>query len=102
MKRQQNRSVLIFGGAGFIGSNLAEHLLERTEANLHVYDNLSRAGVQRNLDWLRKLAGNSGRLRVTVGGVRDAKRVEQAAAQANGSYHSAAQVRVTTSIGRPG
>lgn len=101
MKRQQNRSVLIFGGAGFIGSNLAEHLLERTEANVHVYDNLSRAGVHRNLEWLRKLAGNSGRLRVTVGDVRDAKLVEKAVAQANEIYHFAAQVAVTTSIVEP-
>ncbi len=73
MKTQQNRSVLILGGAGFIGSNLAQHLLEKTEATVHVFDNLSRSGVHRNLEWLRKIAGNSGRLRVTVGDVRDIK-----------------------------
>ena len=28
----QARSVLIFGGAGFIGSNLAHHLLTKTQA----------------------------------------------------------------------
>jgi CDP-paratose 2-epimerase len=99
--KQQTRSVLIFGGAGFIGSNLAEHLLERTEATVHVFDNLSRAGVHRNLEWLRKLAGNSGRLRVTVGDVRDAKLVEKAVACANEIYHFAAQVAVTTSIVDP-
>lgn len=98
MKRQQNRSVLIFGGAGFIGSNLAEYMLERTEASVHVFDNLSRAGVHRNLAWLRKLAGGSGRLRVTVGDVRDAKLVEKAVSYANEIYHFAAQVAVTTSI----
>src|SRR5260370_6329995 len=97
MKRQQNRSVLIFGGAGFIGSNLAEHLLERTEANVHVYDNLSRAGVHRNLEWLRKMARNSGRLHVTVGDVRDAKLVEKAIAQPHEIYHFYAQFAVTTS-----
>src|SRR5260370_6935234 len=101
MKRQQNRSVLIFGGAGFIGSNLAEYLLERTEANVHVYENLSRAGVHRNLQWLRKLAGHRGRLRVPVGDGRRAKLVEKAVAQADEIYPLAAQVAVTTSIVEP-
>jgi len=101
MKTQQNRSVLIFGGAGFIGSNLAEHLLQRTEATVHVFDNLSRTGVHRNLEWLRKLAGSSGRLRVTVGDVRDAKLVEKAVSHASEIYHFAAQVAVTTSIADP-
>lgn len=98
MMKTQNRSVLIFGGAGFIGSNLAEHLLDRTEATVHVFDNLSRTGVHRNLEWLRKLAGNSGRLRVTVGDVRDARLVEKAVSNATEIYHFAAQVAVTTSI----
>jgi len=63
MKAQQHRSVLIFGGAGFIGCNLAQHLLERTDATVHVFDNLSRTGVHRNLEWLRKLASTSRRSR---------------------------------------
>jgi CDP-paratose 2-epimerase len=101
MKTQQTRSVLIFGGAGFIGSNLAQHLLEETEASVHVFDNLTRAGVHRNLDWLRKVAAGSGRLRVTVGDVRDADLVEKAVACASEIYHFAAQVAVTTSIVDP-
>jgi CDP-paratose 2-epimerase len=101
MKTQQNRSVLIVGGAGFIGSNLAQHLLEKTEASVHIFDNLSRAGVHRNLDWLRKIAAGTGRLRVTVGDVRDAALVEKAVAHAGEIYHFAAQVAVTTSIVDP-
>jgi CDP-paratose 2-epimerase len=101
MNTQQPRSVLILGGAGFIGSNLAQHLLERTDAVVHVFDNISRAGVHRNLEWLRRISAGSGRLRVTFGDVRDAELVQKAVGQANEIYHFAAQVAVTTSIADP-
>ncbi len=95
------RSVVIFGGAGFIGSNLAQRLLETTEAKVHIFDNLSRAGVRHNLASLQKLADNSGRLQITVGDVRDAAMVERAVRYATEVYHFAAQVAVTTSISDP-
>jgi CDP-paratose 2-epimerase len=101
MNKQEARSVLIFGGAGFIGSNLAHHLLTGTDARVHVFDNLSRIGVHHNLEWLRKAAGNSGRLQVTTGDVRDARLIEKAVAQATEIYHFAAQVAVTTSVTDP-
>ena len=95
------RSVLIFGGAGFIGSNLAAWLLEQSEAKVHVFDNLSRQGVRHNLTWLEKLAGRSKRLQITVADIRDAEMVERAARHATEIYHFAAQVAVTTSIVDP-
>jgi CDP-paratose 2-epimerase len=101
MRKQDARSVLIFGGAGFIGSNLAHSLLSHTDAKVHIFDNLSRAGVHHNVEWLRKTAGNSGRLQVTIGDVRDARQVEKAVAHANEIYHCAAQVAVTTSLADP-
>src|SRR5215471_19840346 len=101
MRTQDIRSVLIFGGAGFVGSNLAHHLLTRTDAKVHVFDNLSRPGVEHNLNWLRKSAANSSRFRVTVGDTRNASLVERAVAQASEIYHFAAQVAVTTSIEDP-
>ncbi|MGC2697928.1 MAG: GDP-mannose 4,6-dehydratase [Candidatus Angelobacter sp.] len=101
MRTQEGRSVVIFGGAGFIGSNLAHHLLSSTDAQVHVFDNLSRAGVHHNLEWLRHAAGRSGRLQVTVGDVRDARQVERAVGPANEIYHFAAQVAVTTSVADP-
>jgi CDP-paratose 2-epimerase len=97
----QPRSVLIFGGAGFVGSNLAYHLLCRTDSSVHLFDNLSRAGVHRNLEWLNKLEQKSGRLRITLGDVRDQTLVQRAVAQATEVYHFAAQVAVTTSIANP-
>jgi len=101
MRTQDARSVLIFGGAGFIGSNLAYSLLSNTDAKVHIFDSLSRAGVHHNVEWLRKIAGNSGRLQVTVGDVRDARQVEKAVAHATEIYHFAAQVAVTTSVVDP-
>jgi len=101
MRKQDTRSVVIFGGAGFIGSNLAHSLLSYTDAKVHIFDNLSRAGVHHNVEWLRKTAGNSGRLQVTVGDVRDVKQVEKAVAHATEIYHFAAQVAVTTSVADP-
>jgi len=101
MRKQEARSVLIFGGAGFIGSNLAHALLTQTDAKVHIFDNLSRAGVHHNLEWLRKTAGAPGRLQVTVGDVRDARLVERSVSHANEIYHFAAQVAVTTALADP-
>ena len=101
MSKGRTRSVLIFGGAGFIGSNLAHDLLTRTDAEVHVFDNLSRAGVRHNLAWLRKAAGSSGRLKITLGDVRDQRLVEKAVVEAQEIYHFAAQVAVTTSVADP-
>jgi CDP-paratose 2-epimerase len=95
------RSILIFGGAGFVGSNRAHHLLINTDAQIHMFDNLSRAKVKHNLQWLQKLAQGTRRLRITIGDVRDAHAVEKAAASATEIYHFAAQVAVTTSLNDP-
>src|SRR6266852_3067169 len=95
------RSVLIFGGAGFVGSNWANHLLKTTDARVHIFDNLSRRGVHQNLEWLRHEADDPERLKITVGDIRDAALVERAVQSASEIYHLAAQVAVTTSIADP-
>lgn len=100
-KRDGFRAVLIFGGAGFIGSNWACRLLRDTNAKVHIFDNLSRRGVRSNLQWLQQVAGSSGRLKITVGDVRDAAMVERAVRNATEIYHLAAQVAVTTSLVDP-
>src|SRR5205085_2039490 len=79
MKRPvPSRSVLIFGGAGFIGSNWAHRLLTSTDADVHVFDNLSRPKVGHNLRWLQKAANGTGRLRVTIADIRDTQKVKRA------------------------
>jgi len=100
-KAEKFRSVLIFGGAGFIGSNLAHRLLEGSDAKLHIFDNLSRYGARHNLAKLQRAAGGSGRLQITVGDIRDQNMVERAVRPATEIYHFAAQVAVTSSISDP-
>ncbi len=100
MPHRDRRNILITGGAGFIGSNLAERLLRQPEANVTVFDNLARAGVIHNLEWLQTLPQSS-RFAFVQGDVRDAAAVAHAARNATEIYHLAAQVAVTTSISEP-
>lgn len=99
--KSEFRSIVIFGGAGFIGSNWTERLLKTTEAKIHVFDNLSRQGARHNLEYLQKVAGRSGRLQITVGDVRDAAMVDRVVKYATEIYNFAAQVAVTTSLVDP-
>jgi CDP-paratose 2-epimerase len=89
---------LITGGAGFIGSNLAHRLLA-SGRRVRILDNLSRAGVQQNLQWLQ---GNHGdKLDAVIADVRDAGAVNRAMAGISRVFHFAAQVAVTTSLDDP-
>jgi CDP-paratose 2-epimerase len=99
--KPQFRSIVVFGGAGFIGSNWTERLLKTTESKVHVFDNLSRQGARHNLEYLQKIAGRTGRLQITVGDVRDAAMVSRVAKYATEIYNFAAQVAVTTSLVDP-
>lgn len=90
--------VLITGGAGFVGCNVADRLL-RDGHEVVVFDNLSRAGVERNLAWLRATHGD--RVRAVVADVRDRDALDGAVRGASAVFHFAAQVAVTTSLVDP-
>ena len=92
------RPTLITGGAGFVGANLAHRLLGAGR-RVRVLDNLSRPGVERNLQWLRDTHGAS--LEVEIVDVRDAGAVRRAVRDAASVFHFAAQVAVTTSLVDP-
>ena len=93
-----HRPVLITGGAGFIGANVADRLAAAGE-RVVVYDNLSRDGVARNLAWLRERHGD--RIEVEIADVRDGARLGRAVARVGHVFHFAAQVAVTTSLVDP-
>lgn len=89
------KHVLITGGCGFVGTNLAERLLEEGRPVL-VLDDLSRHGVERNVAWLR--AGHGDRLRVEVADIRNPKAARRAVRNACAVFHLAAQVAATTGL----
>ncbi|ACG72353.1 NAD-dependent epimerase/dehydratase [Anaeromyxobacter sp. K] len=90
--------VLVVGGAGFIGANLAHRLLS-SGTRVRLLDSLARPGVERNLAWLRATHGD--RLEVITGDVRDPGAVARAVEGASAVFHLAAQVAVTTSLVDP-
>jgi CDP-paratose 2-epimerase len=94
-------SILILGGAGFIGCNWANWLLQQSSATVHIFDSLTRRGSQHNLNWLKSVTNENHRLRITIGDIRDIREVELAVQGATEIYHFAAQVAVTTSIEDP-
>lgn len=91
-------AVVVTGGAGFIGSNLADSFLAEGR-DVTVLDNLSRPGVERNLDWLRTRHGN--RLQILRADLRDEGAVREAVTDAAAVVHLAAQTAVTTSLTDP-
>jgi CDP-paratose 2-epimerase len=90
--------VLICGGAGFIGSNLAARLLSTGQPVL-IYDDLSRNGVERNLEWLRQEYGSL--LEFELADIRDARSLRSCVRSASAVFHFAAQTAVTTSLRSP-
>ncbi len=97
---ERRRTVLITGGAGFVGSNLAERLLSEPGTRVRVFDDCSRSGVELNLEWLKSIAGRD-RLECVRGDIRNAAEVARAAKDVDEIYHLAAQVAVTTSVEDP-
>lgn len=80
--------VLVTGGAGFIGSHLVDHLLQRG-CSVHVLDDLS-TGSRSNL----AAASRSPRLTLTIGSAADVTRVEPLVAGATHVFHLAGAVGV--------
>jgi CDP-paratose 2-epimerase len=92
------RRVLITGGAGFIGSNLADRLAGEGH-RVRVFDALARPGVEANLDWL--ISRHGGLIEPVIADIRDADRLAAAVHGIDVVFHFAAQVAVTTSMTDP-
>jgi CDP-paratose 2-epimerase len=80
--------VLITGGAGFLGANLADQLLSLGHA-VTVFDNLSAAGSAEAVRRLDKAHGASGLLTFVFRDVRDPAEVERAVVDRDAIFHAA-------------
>lgn len=95
--QNSTRPVLITGGAGFVGCNLALRLA-REGRKVVVLDSLARPGVEQNADELRRADPKN--ISIVVADVRDSAAAD-AVRDASAVVHFAAQVAVTTSIDAP-
>lgn len=90
--------ILITGGAGFIGCNLAAACIQAGH-RVTLFDNLSRRGSEANLAWLRDAFGDA--FAFVQGDIRDYPATLAAMAGQEAVYHLAAQTAVTTSVTDP-
>jgi len=95
---RDNLPVLITGGCGFIGCNLADRLAMRGD-RVAILDSHVRAGVKENAQWLKSRHGD--RITIVTGDVRDPIPVIELVREAKAVLHLAAQVAVTSSLDNP-
>lgn len=90
--------LLITGGCGFLGSNLALDALERGD-ELMLFDNLDRSGSKENMGWLQ----NQGSFTFEQGDIRNANDISRIVKSFRPDviFHLAGQVAMTTSITNP-
>lgn len=90
--------VLITGGCGFLGSNLAADALANGD-QVTLFDNLSRIGATENLQWLRE----QGDIHFRHGDIRCRTDIEQTikSAEPEAVIHLAGQVTMTRSLQNP-
>jgi CDP-paratose 2-epimerase len=91
-------AIVVVGGAGFIGSNLADSFLVEGR-DVVILDNLSRPGVVENLRWLQDRYGDL--VHPVIEDIRDVKAITPVFRNASAVFHFAAQTAVTTSLARP-
>lgn len=90
--------LLVTGGCGFLGSNLAAHAIAQG-MEVCVFDSLYRHGAADNLAWLR----TQGKFEFVHGDIRNANDVERTVRRFRPEqvFHLAGQVAMTTSIENP-
>ncbi len=96
------KNILVTGGCGFLGSNIAAHYLQKG-ARVTIIDALFRTGGTSNLAWLREQAPD-GAFTFVQGDLADPELVSKVF-QENGPFdyvcHLGGQVAMTTSLSDP-
>lgn len=101
---EERGKILVTGGAGFIGSHVAEFYAKKNR-EVVVFDNLSRSELLGgkisdplyNWRYLKKYKN----IKLVKGDIRDRKALESVADNADVIFHTAAQTAVTTSLVNP-
>ena len=96
--------ILVTGGAGFVGSHVAEYYAKKGE-EVAVFDNLSRAellgyetpNAAYNWNYLKRYDN----IKLIKGDIRDVEQIKEVAKYADVIIHAAAQTAVTTSLDNP-
>lgn len=94
------KNILITGGAGFIGSNLADYYLKK-KCRVVIFDDMSRKGTDINLQWLEDVYPH---IQIYKGDVRNRQDIDTCIEDFGPFdiiFHMAAQVAVTTSVTDP-
>jgi CDP-paratose 2-epimerase len=99
MAKNRAKSILITGGAGFIGINTADYFLGRGY-KVTVLDNLSRRGSDENLKWLQDKWGKKAAF-VKCDILDDRGKLAPLMESHDAVIHLAGQVAVTTSVTNP-
>ena len=96
--------ILVTGGAGFVGSYVAEHYAKEGN-DVVVFDNLSRPQLLKkeikNVEYNKKYLEQFRNVRFIKGDVRETGEIAAAAKEADVIFHASAQTAVTTSVTDP-
>jgi dTDP-glucose 4,6-dehydratase len=96
--RAKSKTVLITGGAGFMGSNFVRYLLRKyPQYKIIVLDALTYAGNTENLPKIDN-ENRNGRFAFWYGNVRNGELVDSLVSQSQVVFHFAAETHVTRSI----
>lgn len=98
LEETTRRRSLITGGAGFVGANLARRLVDEGD-QVVVYDNLSRPGVEHNVESLLDDVGRE--LDLVPADLRDRQTLGQVVERVDRVFHLGGQTAVTSSLRDP-
>ena len=98
MRPARSQPVLITGGCGFIGCNLADRLASQGH-HVVALDSFARAGVHENATWLKSRHGDL--VEIVNADIRDPIPLIDAVRGSRAVLHLAAQVAVTDSVEDP-
>ncbi|HBG27065.1 MAG: hypothetical protein A2Y10_08440 [Planctomycetes bacterium GWF2_41_51] len=92
---ESRKLAMITGGAGFIGTNLADKLLSSGKSVI-IFDNLSRHGTEHNIKWLKQKYPD--KIKIKFADIRNKYALRDVLNCVDQVFHLAAQVAVTSSI----